>query len=96
MVGIILFIVALCAVAQDAVAKGVEVDNEWNIISKLLTDKINTNTRRIAGGQTATLGQFPHQALLILKSNFSDGQSLCGGSIISQNWILTAAHWFVH
>lgn len=44
---------------------------------------------RIVGGEDAEAGQFPHQVSLrsrIYKSHF------CGGSIISERFILTAAH----
>jgi len=39
----------------------------------------------IVGGQLAVRGQFPYQAAIIV-----DGQSFCGGSLISKNWVLTA------
>ncbi|KAK7790018.1 hypothetical protein R5R35_012979 [Gryllus longicercus] len=42
---------------------------------------------RIVNGATATRGQFPYQVALYL-----DGRSFCGGSIISNRWVLTAAH----
>ncbi|XP_064537209.1 serine protease SP24D-like [Drosophila montana] len=42
---------------------------------------------RIVGGEDATQAQFPHQISL------RNGDShTCGGSIISRNWVLTAAH----
>jgi secreted trypsin-like serine protease len=46
-----------------------------------------------SGGAEATRNQFPYQAALFIYSR--DGQSLCGGSILSANWVLTAAHCFV-
>ena len=45
---------------------------------------------RIINGENATLGQFPWQVGLYL--GFDDTVWFCGGSIISENWILTAAH----
>ncbi|CAO1432960.1 unnamed protein product [Diamesa serratosioi] len=102
MIRVLLVIVALCAVAQA------QVENEWtkvespldspkyrDILSKMFPDAISTNKylrgSRITGGQAAVLGQFPYQALLLLKDS-SGNSYVCGGSIISHNWILTAAH----
>jgi len=49
---------------------------------------INKNANeRIIGGSFASLGQFPFHVLTII-----DGQWWCGGSIINQYWVLTAAH----
>uniref|UniRef100_A0A1A9UT38 Peptidase S1 domain-containing protein n=1 Tax=Glossina austeni TaxID=7395 RepID=A0A1A9UT38_GLOAU len=42
---------------------------------------------RVVGGETATEGQFPYQ--ISLRRN---GLHSCGGSIITKNFILTAAH----
>ncbi|EAT40033.1 AAEL008208-PA [Aedes aegypti] len=46
--------------------------------------------RRITNGQQATPGQFPYQIALL--STFSAGTGLCGGSVLTNNFILTAAH----
>ncbi|XP_054157388.1 uncharacterized protein LOC128955740 [Oppia nitens] len=44
---------------------------------------------RIIGGTDANIDQFPYQ----IAFRYSQGNSqFCGGSIISNNWILTAAH----
>ncbi|XP_011177380.2 serine protease SP24D [Zeugodacus cucurbitae] len=42
---------------------------------------------RIVGGQYAADGQFPHQISLYIFGDFT-----CGGSIISANYVVTAAH----
>ncbi|XP_001843395.2 brachyurin [Culex quinquefasciatus] len=46
--------------------------------------------RRITNGQEATPGQFPYQIALL--STFGGGTGLCGGSVLTNNYILTAAH----
>ncbi|XP_050075192.1 brachyurin-like [Anopheles maculipalpis] len=47
--------------------------------------------RRITNGQLAATAQFPYQA--VVYSDAGDGYySLCGGSILTKNYILTAAH----
>lgn len=43
---------------------------------------------RIVGGQTAEKGSWPWQAMLA----FRGGSQFCGGSLIDENWVLTAAH----
>lgn len=43
---------------------------------------------RIAGGSKADLGQFPYQAQM----QFLRGTPICGGSILTEKFILTAAH----
>uniref|UniRef100_A0A6P4EAT8 Brachyurin n=1 Tax=Drosophila rhopaloa TaxID=1041015 RepID=A0A6P4EAT8_DRORH len=52
------------------------------------TSPINT---RIAGGELATRGMFPHQVGLVIQLSGSD-QVLCGGSLITLQFVLTAAH----
>ena len=94
---VFLVIVALCVVAQA------QVENKWTkvestldtpqfqeFLRRMYPDSIERDTRQITGGQTATWEPIPYQALLVL-----NGYG-CGGSIISQAWILTAAHWFVY
>lgn len=41
---------------------------------------------KIVGGFEADYGQFPYQVSLQTKKHF------CGGSILNERWILTAAH----
>lgn len=45
---------------------------------------------RIFNGINSHPGQFPYQALLIIKAE--SGPSICGGSLLSDRWVLTAAH----
>lgn len=45
---------------------------------------------RIVGGNNAKENQFPHQIAIFYK-----GSLRCGGSIVSESWVLTAAHCLV-
>lgn len=59
------------------------------IISTLLPliNSQNPNDPRIVGGQETTIGQVPY--LINLRQN---GQFICGGSLITNKCVLTAAH----
>lgn len=56
---------------------------------------LSTTTSRIVGGQSADAHEWPWMALLKIRSE-SDLDSgtyhECGGTLISDQWILTAAH----
>lgn len=45
---------------------------------------------RVVFGVTAVLGQFPHQALLLITA--PSGRFMCGGTLLNNRWVLTAAH----
>nr|CAB3266608.1 SCO-spondin-like [Phallusia mammillata] len=49
-----------------------------------------TNDDRIVGGVNAVAGRWPWQAYILI-----DGGTLCGGTLIDANWVLTAGHCFL-
>lgn len=51
---------------------------------------LDTETR-IINGRDSRRGQFPHQALIIIQLA-TNQSSLCGGSLLSDTWVLTAGH----
>ncbi|XP_037809754.1 collagenase-like [Lucilia sericata] len=62
---------------------------QLQVIPIQTTDYPNYQSAAIISGRQAVLGQFPWH-VLIRRDNFDT--LLCGGSIIANKWVLTAAH----
>ncbi|KAI4882168.1 hypothetical protein NFI96_021725 [Prochilodus magdalenae] len=68
-------------------------ERDWAFYPTLPTIKEESNNeQRIVGGNEATPGEIPWQVALVTK-----GQQLtfCGGSLLSEVWVVTAAHCLV-
>jgi secreted trypsin-like serine protease len=59
-----------------------------NFIGLVVSD--NSIDTRIIGGEPATLGQIPWQASLRINNKHT-----CGGSILTDRWVISAAHCFL-
>ena len=59
----------------------------------LAQEEIKLGGRRIVGGVKTDIRKHPWQVALTISG--PDGNFLCGGSIIANKWVLTAAHCFV-
>uniref|UniRef100_A0AAY4CT49 Coagulation factor IX n=1 Tax=Denticeps clupeoides TaxID=299321 RepID=A0AAY4CT49_9TELE len=57
-----------------------------------ITDTQMEHKGRIVGGHEVTRGEIPWQVALVLRSTL---QVFCGGSILNEKWVITAAHCLV-
>lgn len=62
-------------------------------VTTINEEKCEYTTGLIVGGEKAKKGEFPHMAALGYKS-FGNTNYYCGGSIISESYVLTAAHCY--
>ncbi|XP_058120914.1 brachyurin-like [Anopheles ziemanni] len=71
-----------------------EFDHYWaRLPAELQVYRHMRPSARVTNGQEATPGQFPYQIALI--SEFIITSGLCGASVLTNNYILTAAHCVV-
>ncbi|KAJ8711037.1 hypothetical protein PYW07_008279 [Mythimna separata] len=89
-----LFLFVLTVVQVSARYKSVEPDiHPGEPINGINTDptEVSSSSSRIVSGWEAKPGQHPHHAALrMMQSN--GGVFVCGGSIISKEWVLTTGH----
>ena len=57
-----------------------------------ITSKSINSSAKIVGGTETLPNEFPWQALLILEQTQGSARYACGGSLIGNQWVLTAAH----
>uniref|UniRef100_A0A8C2KJA0 trypsin n=1 Tax=Cyprinus carpio TaxID=7962 RepID=A0A8C2KJA0_CYPCA len=68
---------------------GLFEENDEKTVSRQV---VNLDKRRIVGGNPALPGEIPWQVALVARST---RQVFCGGSILNQLWVITAAHCLV-
>ncbi|EDW72950.1 uncharacterized protein Dwil_GK17276 [Drosophila willistoni] len=85
--------VLLLAAVLGAVQASVDWANVKNmniVINPATTRRQLSPEGRITGGEIAERNQFPYQVGLLLYVN--GGAAWCGGTLISDRWVVTAAH----
>ncbi|MPC28803.1 Chymotrypsin BII [Portunus trituberculatus] len=85
MIARLTFLLVCVAVANGNPAAGRPW--HWRSPKPLVTPFGPVKSSRIVGGKEATPHAWPHQVAL-----FIDDMYFCGGSLISDEWVLTAAH----
>ncbi|XP_075978591.1 trypsin-3-like [Anticarsia gemmatalis] len=76
-----------CVIIVGAVASLASPVEKDTFVATTSTDKDS-----IYGGNNASIKDFPYQVSIYIVDNVDGDLFYCGGSIISQNYILTAAH----
>jgi V8-like Glu-specific endopeptidase len=68
-----------------------EVEFSREEIQEFLEGLAQRNGNRIVGGQPVSIEDYPWQVSLQLRPSHG-GQAFCGGTIINEEWVVTAAH----
>lgn len=61
------------------------------VVQELTTDNCDLSTGLIVGGKVTKAGEFPHMASIGYKK-LGEIKFFCGGTLISERFVLTAAH----
>lgn len=64
---------------------------DWQIQRKNSGSSCSVTIPLVRGGEEALVGEFPHMAVILAETE-RGSVHVCGGSLIAQDWVLTAAH----
>merc|ERR1712055_1147929 len=75
---------------QEDEKEGTENDCKCGLARRVKVNQMGGGSDYIVGGHESEKNEYPWQVFII--RNLSESQRFCGGSIIGDRWILTAAH----
>ncbi|XP_019357967.1 PREDICTED: neurotrypsin-like isoform X1 [Gavialis gangeticus] len=81
----------ICSYREE---KAQDISNEDSVSSMCGMRLLHRRKKRIIGGNKSLRGGWPWQASLRLKGFHRDARLLCGATLISSCWVVTAAHCF--
>lgn len=89
---ILCFVTAALSAALDGDFVPLEEISEEEAL-ELVQQELKGRGGRIVSGNNAVINQFPFYVYIVVK--LTAGSAGCGGSLISDRWVLSAGHCFV-
>jgi len=79
-------------IRRNEIAKRLPLSDDEELVSRHREVEL-LRQKRVLGGQDSRHGMFPHQ--ISLQTHNLPDSHFCGGSLLNDRWILTAAHCFL-